>query len=212
MEGVLYKKGSGLLGKWQSRLFKIRNFHLEYYTGSSADEAKDSYDLRGCISLSPMHNDKDFGFSLKLLDRKLALRAPTAKEKAKWLGLLSVFDGHSDAEGNIKHLIPIADVLQTGMVSCIEYLTNYAASSPNVLTRPKKRNFGTRANKLFAQILLGKCNIPMGTNLKAVSECLMKLLKDLPETLLTNHLFADFNAPNLKLEEVVQCEIGRAHV
>lgn len=88
--------------------------------------------------------------------------------------------------------IPIAPVLATGMLACIDALT-HSGCVHGIFRESGKLD---EVRSLFNAFLRGSTQVPPGADVHAVAGCLKKLLRELPETLFTNRLYEQVIAPN----------------
>jgi hypothetical protein len=196
MEGWLSKKSSGLSFGFSKKYFALENFTLHWYSSPTERGSKESWDLRTCTSVgdvppTPGDAASSGDFQISSGKKKLLLRAPTVEEKQCWLRVLAVFNNIQPTLAN-GGSIPIPACSATGLLSCIDALTSDGCVQG--IFRESGKAEEVRA--IYMAFVRGSMSVPAGADVHAVAGCLKKLLRELPETLLTNKLWSEVVAPN----------------
>ncbi len=176
---------------------------LSYFAAATDRSAKETFDLRECtlVSDTPRPNggsaSKDegaeFEWVIHVSKKKLQLRATTADDKKCWLALLMPFHNAQPSLASRAWLcLPISPQLATGVRVCVEALGH--SGCVQGIFRESGRAESVQA--LYIGFLRGEQQLPDEADVHAVAGCLKKLLREMPETLFTNTLYADVVAPN----------------
>lgn len=180
MEGVLTEvvDGAGCCSKPRTkRSAKLVNYLLNL-SDIKTNALLESVDLRSAKSISFSEDGEEVTISLG--DREILLQSDNLK---KWKNQLDVYNGREKQWSPI----PMPTSYHRCTVKCLEHLMKCGTETEGLF---RVAAIDADIAKLFQSLVADDVNLAPGTDPHLVAGTLKRLLRDMPETLLTNKFYS----------------------
>jgi hypothetical protein len=169
------------------------------YPSQSDPKAKETFDLRTVTTIVTKAQDpslSDNEFNLQFKKSKIQFKAPDQIAYKCWLSVLHPFQGASYLSPD--SALPISPAFVNGLRVTILALSSEGCVDG--IFRVSGRNEDVQ--NLYLHFLCGNSNLLPDSDVHGVANVLKKMLREMPETILTNKLFDAMVNPQLNPSQV----------